>query len=153
MIEAILTMLGIYFLCWFKFIAGPLLGSAAGYSILESSLITIAGTMSSVLIFTLVGTQIRAVLQNNFRQRPKPVFSKKNRNIVQFWKKYGEIGVALFTPLFFTPVGGTLIMVSFGVKKRKIYSHMLWSSCLWAFILSSSIDWLMNISLIKGLFI
>ncbi|UZD20956.1 hypothetical protein PBT90_15370 [Algoriphagus halophytocola] len=151
--DALLTMLGIYFLCWFKFIAGPVLGSAAGYTVVESALVTIAGTMSSVMIFTLIGTQIRAFIQRNFRPKSKPIFTKKNRNIVHLWKKYGEMGIALFTPLFLTPIGGTLIMVSFGVKKRRIYTHMLWSSCLWAFILSSSIDQLMHISFIKGLFI
>lgn len=151
--ESFLTLLGIYFLCWFKFLAGPVLGSAAGYSVIQNILITIAGMMTSVLIFTLLGSKVKALFGGNFQRRPKLIFSKKNRQIVHLWRKYGEIGVAFFTPLLFTPIGGTLIMVSFGVKKRHIYLHMLWSACLWAVVLSLSINQLLAVPFIQKLFI
>ncbi|MEB2780723.1 hypothetical protein U3A58_09995 [Algoriphagus sp. C2-6-M1] len=153
MIENILTLLGIYFLCWFKFLAGPVLGSAAGYSVVENVLITIAGMMTSVVIFTLIGSKIKMLFKRKFISKPKLVFSKKNRRIVQLWRKYGEIGIAFFTPIFLTPIGGTLIMVSFGVRKRHIYFHMLWSASLWAVVLSLSIDQLLAIPFVNGLFL
>tara|TARA_R110002051_G_C8616785_1_gene482703 strand:- start:309 stop:770 length:462 start_codon:yes stop_codon:yes gene_type:complete len=152
MIENILTLLGIYFLSWFKFLAGPVLGSAAGYSVLENVLITIAGMMTSVMIFTLLGTKLKALFEGNFQKKPKLIFSAKNRRIVQLWRKYGEIGIAFFTPLLFTPVGGTLIMVSFGVKKSHIYMHMLWSACFWAVIICLSIDKILAIPFVQNLF-
>ena len=37
-----------------------------------------------------------------------------NRRKVTLWRKYGIIGVALFTPLFLTPIGGTLVANAFG---------------------------------------
>ncbi|MEB2774970.1 hypothetical protein SYJ56_06615 [Algoriphagus sp. D3-2-R+10] len=151
--ENILTLLGIYFLCWFKFLAGPILGSAAGYSVLQNVLVTIAGMMTSVIIFTLIGSKIKSLFTRKFPSKPKLVFSKKNRRLVQLWKKYGEIGIAFFTPLLFTPIGGTLIMVSFGVKKRHIYFHMLWSACLWAVVISLSIDQLLAIPFVNSLFV
>jgi len=151
--DSFLTFLGIYFLCWFKFLAGPLLGSAAGYSVIQTVFITITGMMSSVLIFTLLGTRIKLLLEGNFPRKPKPVFTRKNRNIVHYWKKYGKIGIAFLTPILLTPIGGTLIMVSFGVKKRHIYTHMLWSACLWAVVLSLSIDKILSLSFIQELFI
>lgn len=153
MIENILTLLGIYFLCWFKFLAGPVLGSAAGYTVLENVLVTIAGMMTSVLIFTLLGSKIKALIERNFRRKPKLIFSPKNRRIVHLWRKYGEIGIAFLTPLLFTPIGGTLIMVSFGVKKRHIYLHMLWSASLWAVVLSLSIDQILEVPFVHNLFI
>ncbi|REG85357.1 hypothetical protein [Algoriphagus antarcticus] len=153
MMEDILTLLGIYFLCWFKFLAGPILGSAAGYSVWVNVLVTIAGMMTSVLIFTLIGTKIKAIFQGNFQKKPKLVFSKKNRRIVHLWRKYGEIGIAFFTPILFTPIGGTLIMVSFGVKNRHIYLHMFWSACLWAVVFSLSIDQLLAVPFVKNLFL
>ena len=153
MMENILTFLGIYFLCWFKFLAGPVLGSAAGYSVLENVLVTIAGMMTSVLIFTLLGTKIKELFQGNFASKPKLIFSKKNRKIVHLWKRYGKIGIAFITPLLLTPIGGTLIMVSFGVKKRHIYLHMFWSACLWAVVLSLSIDQILEVPFVQNLFI
>ncbi|TXE06644.1 hypothetical protein [Algoriphagus aquimarinus] len=153
MMESILTLLGIYFLCWFKFLAGPILGSAAGYSVWENVLVTVAGMMTSVVIFTLIGTRLKNLFDEKISTKPKLVFSKKNRRIVQLWGKYGEIGIAFFTPMLLTPIGGTLIMVSFGVKKRHIYLHMFWSACLWAVVFSLSIDHLLAVPFIKNLFL
>ncbi|MDF2158961.1 hypothetical protein [Algoriphagus sp. CAU 1675] len=150
MSESLITFIGIYFLTYFKFIAGPVLGHAAGYSVLETILVTVMGTMSSVLIFTLLGTKFRKKLALRFKKK-KPVFTRKNRTIVQLWRKYGEIGIALITPLLLTPIGGTLILVSFGTKKRKIYFHMLWSATLWAVFFSMTIDQLLQIPFLKSL--
>lgn len=144
MSESLITFLGIYFLAMFKFIAGPLLGNAAGYSIWEIIFVSVAGMMSSVFIFTLLGERLRKSL--SFRWKKKgPIFSKRNRSIVRIWSKYGEIGIAFFTPLFLTPIGGTLILVSFGTKKRRIYFHMLCSSILWASILGLTIEQILQI--------
>lgn len=151
MIESFLTFLGIYFLCWFKFIAGPIFGSAAGYSLLGTILITIAGMMSSVLIFTVLGKKLKVHLERILYKKKRPIFSKKSRKIVHIWKKYGEIGIAFFTPIIFTPIGGTLIMVSFGVKKGKIYTYMLCSACIWAVVFSVSISKILEIPFIAGL--
>jgi uncharacterized membrane protein len=144
MSDSISTLFGIYFLCLFKFIAGPLLGSAAGYSSLEIVFITVIGMMSSVMLFTFFGLRIKKIYQTKF-SKPKKTFSSKSRKIVTIWRKYGEIGIAFFTPIILTPIGGTLILVSFGTKKRKIFSYMLISAILWATILSFSINWILNI--------
>ncbi len=150
MSEAVITFLGIYFLSYFKFIAGPVLGSAAGYSIGLTILVTVAGMMSSVFLFTMLGEKFRSYLALRF-YKDKPIFSKKNRAIVKLWKKYGEIGIALATPLILTPAGGTLILVSFGTRKRTIYFHMLWSSILWATFFSLTIDRILSIPFFQNL--
>ena len=151
--DSILTLLGIYFLCWFKFLAGPVLGSAAGYTVIQNVSVTTAGMMTSVILFTLIGTKIKQAFDLRFRKKPKLIFSKKSRRIVNLWSKYGEIGIAFFTPILLSPVGGTLIMVSFGVKKTHIYFHMLWSASFWAIVFSLSIDHLLAIPFVNGLFI
>lgn len=150
MSESLITFIGIYFLTYFKFIAGPVLGHAAGYTVIETILVTITGMMSSVIFFTLIGTKFRKILALRFT-RKKTVFTKKNRTIVHLWGKYGEIGIAFITPLLLTPIGGTLILVSFGTKKRKIYSHMLWSATFWAIFFSLTIDQLLKFSFLKSL--
>ena len=142
MMETLLTFLGIYFLCWFKFIAGPVLASAAGYSIMETILVTVAGMMSSVTVFSFIGIRFKKILALR-RKSPKPKFSSKNRRIVSIWGKYGKVGIAFLTPIFLTPLGGTLLLISFGTQKREIFVHMLWSSILWAIIFSFSIDFIL----------
>ncbi len=148
--EAILTFLGIYFLCLFKFIAGPVLGSAAGYSVFETVLVTVAGMMTSVSVFAFLGDKIKQYMALRAK-KPKQIFSKKNRNIVKIWGKYGVLGIAFLTPVILTPIGGTLIMVSFGVPKREIHIHMLWSAMLWAIVFSLTIDRLLSIPILQVL--
>ncbi|WP_297336022.1 hypothetical protein [Algoriphagus sp.] len=148
--DSLITLFGIYFLTFFKFIAGPVLGHAAGYSSLKIVGITVAGMMSSVLIFANLGTKIKAFIALKSTKK-RVIFSKKNRRIVQIWKKYGEIGIAFLTPLLLTPIGGTLILVSFGTKKRKIILHMLWSAVLWAIFFSLSLEKILRIPFLKSL--
>jgi len=58
---------------------------------------------------------------------------------VKIWRKYGIWGVAALTPILFTPIGGTMIAVSFGEKKPKILLAMLLSASLWSVILCGAI--------------
>lgn len=153
MMENILTLLGIYFMSWFKFIAGPVLGSAAGYSLWENVFVTIAGMMTGVLIFTLLGVKIKSIFDRNFVKKPKLIFTAKNRKIIYLWRNYGKIGIAFFTPILLSPVVGTLIMVSFGVKKRQIYFHMLWSACLWSVVINLSIGKILAVPFVHNLFL
>ncbi len=105
MSDSIITFFGIYFLSLFKFIAGPVLGSAAGYTPWQMVGVTVLAMMSSVTIFTFVGLRLKRILQLNSGKK-RNIFSKKNRNIVRIWSKYGEMGIALLTPILLTPIGG-----------------------------------------------
>jgi hypothetical protein len=144
MSETLITFFGIYFLCLFKFIAGPVLGSAAGYGFWKIMLVSVSGMMTSVFVFTMVGLRIKSFLALR-KKKKSAVFSKRSRSIVTLWKKYGEIGIAFATPVFLTPIGGTLILVSFGTKKRKIFFFMFWSGIFWATIFSLSIEQILRI--------
>jgi uncharacterized membrane protein len=148
--DSIITFFGIYILTLFKFIAGPVLGFAAGYSPLEIIFVTVLGMMSSVTVFTFLGSKLKKIYQSKFG-KAKKTFSKKSRQIVSLWSKYGELGIAFLTPILLTPVGGTLILVSFGTRKRKIFSYMLISALIWAILFSFSIDWILSISFISDL--
>lgn len=144
MSESLITFFGIFFLSLFKFIAGPALGSAAGYSLWQIILVTVSAMMTSVITFSLLGTEIKKALTSRFKKNT-PVFTKRSRSIVKLWRKYGEIGIAFLTPLFLTPIGGTLILVSFGTKKRKIYFHMFWSAILWSILFGTTIEQILRI--------
>ena len=150
MSDAWLTFLGIYILCLFKFIAGPVFGFAAGYNFWQMVLVTVAGMMTSVFIFTLVGTALKNWIGAKWVKK-RPIFTKRSRNIVKIWQRYGEIGIAFLTPLLLTPIGGTLILVSFGTKKRRIYFHMLWSGILWACVFSLTIEQILSIPFFEKL--
>ena len=107
-----------------KFVAGPLTGLALGLTWYETTLCSAAGMMVSVLLFTYVGKGIQALIMR-WRKTPPKRFSKSSRMAVRIWKRFGIIGIAILTPLLFTPIGGTIIAVAFRVPKREIF---LWMS-------------------------
>jgi len=120
MIEYIATFFGIYLLCLFKFIAGPVLGAASGYSVFEIELVTVSGMMTSVLAFTYLGDWIKNTWTIKIRKNPKR-FTKRTRAIIKIWQKFGVYGIAALTPIFLTPIGGTIILSSFGIEAAYIF--------------------------------
>jgi len=113
-----------------KFVAGPLAGIALRLSWWETAICTVVGMMLSVVIFVFLGTAIQQLMSRYRKEKPK-LFSKRTRLAVRVWKKSGMTGIAILTPLLFTPIGGTLIAVSFKVPRLTIILQML----LWGVVL------------------
>jgi len=140
----VLKLLGIYFACLFKFISGPVLGAAAGFSLMEIILVSVGGMMTTVVTLTYVGDWFKSYWNLTISPNRKR-FSPKSRKIVRVWRKFGPFGVAVFTPLFLTPIGGTIIMNAFNVEKKKIILYMFGSALFWSVVLGGSINWLLSI--------
>lgn len=151
MITYILKFLTIFFACLFKFIAGPILGAAAGFNLLEIVIVTVSGMMTSVIAITYLGDWFKSLWNLKITQKRKK-FTPRTRKIVRIWNKFGTLGIAALTPIILTPIGGTLVLTTFNVKKSKIFVYMLISSLFWAFILGYSIHWLLNIPFFDFLF-
>jgi hypothetical protein len=136
--QGILKIATVYFSSMLKFVFGPLGGYAAGFSLITTILVTIAGMMTVVLLFTFFGNWIREkVIYRVIKKRSK--FSQSNRKFVTIWKKYGLIGVAALTPLLLTPIGGTLLAVSSGSPKEKIIFYMFISASIWSILFSTAL--------------
>ncbi|KUG08252.1 hypothetical protein ASU33_08700 [Solirubrum puertoriconensis] len=121
----------VFLLSMVKFFGGPLAGAAAGLSFVPTWVLTVAGMMTSVLVFSGLGRIFVAHLQRRRRLRHKPVFTPRARQIVRVFKRFGIGGIAFLTPVLFTPIGGTVIATLLGVKRRHILLHMLWSAMFW----------------------
>lgn len=120
-----------------KFIFGPASGFLMGLRFWELFFLSVAGMMSSVTLITFFGLWLRARWRRFFWKKRRPRrFSRRTRQTVRIWRYYGIWGVALLTPVIFSPVVGTMIAVSFGERKERILFHMAWSAILWAAILS-----------------
>jgi dipeptide/tripeptide permease len=115
----------------FKFIFGPIQGKAFGLPWLLTALLTSAGMMASVFIFTYFGRYLK---DKYFK--PKRVFSPQNRRKVALWRRYGIVGVSLLTPLLLTPIGGTILANAFGEKKEKIFLWMFIFANFWGILLT-----------------
>jgi len=136
--QEILRAIPIYFSSMIKFIFGPVGGYAARLNILTTIIVTIAGMMTVVFLFSFFGHFMRTKILNRF-MRNKKKFSEKNRRFVTIWKKYGLVGVAVLTPIILTPIGGTVLAISFGAPRGKLILYMFISAVVWSTVFSVAI--------------
>ncbi|GAB2549430.1 hypothetical protein [Spirosoma aerophilum] len=116
-----------------KFVAGPLSGAALDLSWLETATCTMLGMMISVILITYAGAALQA-LMGRFRTAPAKRFTKRTRMAIRIWKRFGLAGIAFLTPILLTPIGGTILAVSFGVKRGQLLLYMLVSAVIWAVV-------------------
>lgn len=136
--EEILKAIPVYFSSMLKFILGPIGGYAAGLTFLTTVLTTVAGMMTIVLLFIFFGDFMRNKVLSRFQMKPKDL-SDRRQKFIWLWKKYGILGLAVLTPLVLTPIGGTLLAISFGVPRNKLILYMFISASAWALIFSGAI--------------
>lgn len=123
--------LSVAFAASIKFFGGPITGLAFKLSYWEIALSTMTGMMVSVLITAFLGEKI----QEKFLKNQK-LFSKRTRLAVKTYRKFGLLGIACLTPLLFTPIGGTLIALSFKIPIPKIIIYMLCFAIFWGLIVT-----------------
>ncbi len=131
-----------------KFVGGPLAGFAMGLHWAETAACTATGMIIAVVLFVFLGNFMQQII-NKYRRLPPKLFSRQTRYAVKIWQRFGMAGIAFLTPVFFTPIGGTLIAISFRVNKLKIIYSMLISAICWAIVQSLFLFYLADL---KALF-
>lgn len=121
-----------------KFFNGPIAGIVMDLTWYETAICSIIGMMLMVTLMSFLGKQVQVWISNYRKTKPK-LFSKRSRFAVKIWLKLGIWGIACFTPLFFTPIGGTLLALSFKVPIPKILFSMLVFAVFWGVILTFAI--------------
>ena len=130
--------LAVYLSSMVKFFAGPFAGLYAGLRFWETTLFTILGMMTTVLLLTLLGTQIRALWIRLIGRKGKR-FTRKNRLVVKVWNKFGLLGLSFITPILLTPIGGALVANMLEKNRKRIVAYMFYSAVFWAVIICGSL--------------
>lgn len=119
-----------------KFFAGPFLGKVYELPWWQTAICSFLGMMFSVILFSTVARAF-------FHKYMKGLFSKNERRItpnkrrmVRVWNKFGISGIAFLTPILFTPIGGSIVAISFGATPLKIIQYMAVSAAFWAVVAS-----------------
>ncbi len=133
--EEALVYITIYLLCMVKIVFGPTMGYAAGFHPLVTTLLTIAGMMTTVSIFSFFGEQLRHTAFIRFFKF-KRTFSPQSRRFVKIWNKYGLLGISFLTPIILSPPGGAILAVAFGSSRKLMFIYMLIFSVFWSLILT-----------------
>jgi hypothetical protein len=142
--EEFITYLLIMLSSAIKFIFGPTMGVARGMDYTLTSLFTALGMMLGVFAATFFGEQLKKFIYSKLYKKKPKVFTSRNRRIAKVWSKFGVPGVAFFTPILLTPIGGTLIAVAFGGKRFEIFISMTIAALVWAFITTYIIFFVAN---------
>ncbi|WP_395767678.1 hypothetical protein [Aquirufa sp.] len=116
-----------------KFVAGPLTGFGLGLSMLETILCTWIGMMFTVTVMLTIGRFLVQQISRLRVQKPK-LFSGRVRYAVSIWQRFGIKGIAVMTPLLFTPIGGSLLALSFKVPTPRVLFFMAISGLFWAIV-------------------
>jgi hypothetical protein len=119
-----------------KFIAGPLLGKVYGFDWWLTALCTFAGMMLAVVLFSTVARAFFFKYLNKFFVKKKSKITPGKRRIVKIWMLFGLKGLAFFSPILLTPIGGSVLAVSFGEKPLRIIAYMTMSAAFWAVLIS-----------------
>lgn len=141
----ILKYLFVYALSAVKIIFGPTLGLAYGFSILETTLLSLAGMMTTVYLFSYFGPQMRRLTNRLLGRRRQKRFSKKTRRFAKIWRAYGVPGIAFFTPILLSPPGGTILANAFGGKKAEIIKWMWIFGAFWSLALTLLVKYAGNL--------
>jgi hypothetical protein len=131
MASTFMKYISLFLVSMVKFFGGPVAGVSLQLSFLETVLVSVAGMMASVLVFSSVGIAFNEWYLSRFRKKATPIFSKRNRRIVRIYRSFGVGGIAFLTPLIFSPILGTIFAVMLGATRRKIFFSMLWSALFW----------------------
>tara|TARA_B110000046_G_scaffold34513_1_gene37365 strand:+ start:1317 stop:1763 length:447 start_codon:yes stop_codon:yes gene_type:complete len=138
LITQILQIAGLMVIAGTKFMYAPAAIYVAGFSFVESVLITAGGGFAGVIAFYRLGDAISRWWVNRFPvKRVKKKFTKKNRGFINFRNKYGLYGLAFVTPCIISiPIGCFLAAKYYGTEKRMI-SFLFISVVFWSLTLST----------------
>ena len=138
--EFLLKIFSVYLSSMVKFIFGSVGGLAAGLNMVVTMVITVAGMMTVVISLAYFSSFIRKrILLRLFPRKPKSARERTPGKWKALAQKYGIAGVAFFTPIILTPIGGTLLAIGMGTTRQKIILFMLFSAALWSFLLTLAV--------------
>jgi len=132
-----LKIIGLLALSAVKFLFSPSASLLAGYSALETILLTTVGGSLGFILFFKFGDILTRAFQKMIKKKAPRKFSRRNRIIVKIKAGYGIFGLALLTPVLLSiPIGAILASIYY-VKDKRTIPIFLSSIVIWSFVLTS----------------
>ncbi len=116
---------------------GPLTGLALKLGWIETTICSIFGMMSTVVLVVFASDFLNNNRERYFPRKGKArKFTKTTRLAIKIRQRFGLIGISFLTPVLFTPPLGAYLAVAFRYKKQAIISQMFLSAVVWGVVLS-----------------
>lgn len=133
-------IVSIFFLSAVKFMFAPSVAIAAGFTLLETILITSTGGMFGITVFYYFGHWIIKVIDRwrfgKNKPRTKKVFTRKNKFIVRLKGRFGLVGLIIITPALLSIPIGCVVAAKFYYNNKSTYPMLLISTVIWSVGLS-----------------
>ena len=147
----LLKILEIGLIASLKFVLAPFEAERYGFNFRESFLITTAGGITGILLFSLLGEIIAfgwRKLLNFFKrplkkeEKPPKKFTRAKRFAVRIKMRFGLLGLVITTPSVISIPIGSFVIHRFYRKKFRNILFLIASLILWSFILNGLAQYL-----------
>lgn len=91
-----------------------------------------AGSLSGVLIISLIGERLKVKLLWQSRIGEGQLYGQ----IYRIWNRYGVIWLGLLMPLLFNTALGTALAVSLGIERKRMVASVSLGIFLWSIVLT-----------------
>ena len=156
----VIKVLQVIFTGSIKFFAAPFLAMGFKFNFIQIFVTVAIGGILGVVSFYILSEWLIELYDKNkgfinkfiwkYRttpKKPKRVFTKRNRIIVNVIKKYGLLGLVILTPVLLTIPLGTFLTFKYFHNRENVLLYLSYSVLFWAFILSGFVSFFIK----KGL--
>lgn len=141
----IAKILSVFFLSTVKFMWAPGTALVSGFSFFETILITTLGGMTGITFFYFFGMWAVEKMEGIKRKskfsrsgnKPKKVFTRKNRQIIKIKASFGLIGLVIVTPALLSIPIGCVVAAKFYRHNKLTYPLLLVSTFAWSLLLTT----------------
>ncbi|MCU0328708.1 MAG: hypothetical protein MUE53_06925 [Chitinophagales bacterium] len=126
--------LGKIFLAFFKFGFG-LFAALMQKNTVEGLVINLLGGVLGIVFFIFFGQGVNEFIKYKlYQNKPKKLFTKRNRFLVKIRRNYGIYGISFLAPILITIPLGILINLNLTQSKVKIFWVMMASCVFWSLV-------------------
>lgn len=122
----------IFFTSVFKYLLGVAMTFPAQFTFWELLLTAGLGGCVGIMLFTFFGAKIARLIEVHLR-RNRTMSFKVRRRIINTWRRFGIVGVAVLTP-FLSPPLAVAIALSFHTSPRKTVAWLCGSIIAWSLL-------------------
>ncbi len=109
-------------------------------SFLQTVLFTNIGGVLGIVVFGILAKSLLVLYRRfwpqklKFQRKKKRTFSKRNRRLVRFKKKYGLPGIVVLTPVLLSIPVGTFLIVKYYGKQKQNYVYLFLCQLAWSIL-------------------
>lgn len=126
--------LGVALASTIKFVGGPIAGVALKLTWWGTALASTTGMMFTVIIIIYGGGVFSYLSQKLGNKKPRKKFTTTIKFGVKVKRKLGLWGISFLTPLLFTPILGSFLVLAFRYNKLEIIYKMTVCGFFWGAI-------------------